>query len=74
MYGLSKDVDLSFFLGVAGGTALLGLLHVRVSRATATEAGGLSLDFETNVRVTVFDDSQQYESFWIAHGDGEIIV
>ena len=57
-----------------GAIALLPLLHCTVSHAKATDEGGLLLTFGSGVRLEVFDDSDQYESFWIAHGEQQIII
>ena len=119
MYGLSKNVDLSFLSGVElqqvcigrnevilnfdqdvritvlsslavscergtpptryddvviGGSMVLPLLHDAVSEAEATDEGGLLLAFASGGTIIVFDDSDQYESFWIAHGKEQIIA
>jgi hypothetical protein len=58
----------------SGAVALLPLLHCTVAHAEATDEGGLLLTFRSGARLEVFDDSEQYESFWIAHGKQEIIV
>lgn len=57
-----------------GGSAILSLLHLCVSKAEATDTGGLLLEFNSGASVNIFDDSDQYESFWIANQNEQIIV
>lgn len=57
-----------------GAIALFLLLHDTVEQASATEGGGLMLKFASGRILEAFDTSQQYESFWIANGDQQIIV
>lgn len=58
---------------VAGGSAMLACLGESVARAEATDDGGLLLEFVSGTTLTIIDDSEQYESFWIGYGD-ELIV
>lgn len=119
MYGLSKNVDLSFLRGaelqqvcigrnelilnfdrdvritilsslgvscprgvystnhsdvVVGGIKIVGLLNDVILDAEATDEGDLMMTFESGWAITAIDDSDEYESFWIAHGAEQIIV
>jgi hypothetical protein len=57
-----------------GATALLPLLHDSITGATATDAGGLQLSFQTGATVELLDTSSQFESFWLSDGDHKIVV
>lgn len=57
-----------------GSVVLLRLLHDVVSCAAATDEGGLLLTFGSGTQLNVFDDCDKYESFWISHGDRQIVV
>lgn len=59
---------------LAGVLALFPLICDSVTKAEATPDGGLLLLFRSGRTITVFDDSDQYESFWIGTGEAEIIV
>lgn len=58
----------------AGAAALAALLGRRVDRVTGTTDGTLTLTFVTGATVTVYDDSDQYESYQINDGDRLIVV
>ncbi len=58
----------------SGGSAFLALLHGTVSRGEPTDEGGLLITFRSGASITVFDDSDQYESFWLSNGNKQIIV
>jgi hypothetical protein len=55
-------------------SVLLQLIGDVVEAATATDEGGLRVNFRSGLILDVFDDSDQYESFVIGNGDKQIIV
>ena len=119
MYGLSEDLDLSFFVGTSliqlgmgehhiafalhpdvrlsvgsrmrltdrkGETftidedyretagVLLALISHDVQSASRTPFGALRLEWSNGAALEVDDDSDQYESYTINHGDRLIVV
>jgi hypothetical protein len=56
-----------------GAVSLLPLIGNQIGSAVATTGGGLQLEFESGA-LEIFDESSQYESFWLKLGDKEIIV
>ena len=57
-----------------GAGAVLPLLGDTVTRATATDHGGLLLAFTSGAHLELFDTSVQFESFWIQHKKTQIVV
>jgi hypothetical protein len=57
-----------------GGAALLELLNDHVDDASATAQGGLNLRFRSGAVLWIYDDNDQFESFWIRSRNREIIV
>jgi hypothetical protein len=59
---------------VAEGHALVPLLgqSIRIARVVAN--GVLELEFGTGVILTVYDDSEQYESYTIKYKNGLIVI
>jgi len=55
-------------------SALVALITRSVASAAREDAGTLTLLFEGGERVSVFDDSTQYESYTIRHGEELIVV
>ena len=56
-----------------GVVSLLPLIGNQIGSAVATTGGGLQLEFESGA-LEIFNESSQYESFWLRLGDKEIIV
>jgi hypothetical protein len=59
---------------VEGAPALLALIGDTVVSARAREDGGLCLVFRSGAVVSVYDDSDEFESFTIANGTRLIVV
>lgn len=59
---------------ITGGPALLFLLHEQIVAASATDEGDLIVTFRTGARLLVYDTSNQFESFYVAKGDVQIIA
>jgi hypothetical protein len=58
----------------ASASALFPLIGETIAAVRATESGGLRMEFQSGIYLDVFDDSEQFESFWIADGENLIIV
>lgn len=53
---------------------LVTLLDQTVKSARGEKDGTLELVFESGVSLTVFDNTEHYESYMITHGDTQIVV
>jgi hypothetical protein len=59
---------------ISGAHRFFAVLQDTVTSATATSEGHLCLSFSSGMGVEVRDTSDEFESFWIKHGDQQIIV
>ena len=57
-----------------GAQTLLALINQPVTSATSDEAGTLLLTFASGTVLAIYDDSDQFESYFIQNGDQLIVV
>jgi hypothetical protein len=59
---------------IASATLICTLISQSIAEARGEEDGTLTLQFTNGDMLTIYDDSNQYESYQIKHGDKLIVV
>jgi hypothetical protein len=59
---------------IASASLICALISHSIVEARGDEDGTLILQFSNGDKFTIFDDSEQYESYQIKHGDKLIVV